>query len=229
MTAPTAKAGPRARAATRPARVSLNEVQLGVLKAARGCMLHEGLCEELSRAAVWLCRAGLDGLGAALEAMTAPDARAPASCERVADGWRFDPAAAAVAGPSALDLVLAEPGVRVLLARLDAPLVVLGQAGVAAGDHDRAFRLTGEAGSVDVCGQGFSASVRPERALAGARLGVESTPGFRPVAAVGSRVDGIEVDADVRARIDALAARTYVPASERSRALGAGAGLVDVD
>ncbi|MGQ3356404.1 MAG: DUF3726 domain-containing protein [Phreatobacter sp.] len=37
------------------------------------------------------------------------------------------------------------------------------------------------------------------------------------------------VPADIIAALDALAARTYVPASARSRVLGAGAGLTDND
>lgn len=211
-------------------RVSVNEVLLTVLKAARGCGLREGLCEDLARAAAWLCGHGMDGLGAALAAMESPGARAPAACAVQPSRWVFDPASAAVAGPSALDLVIATPARTALLARLDAPLLLLGLAGVAAHDHGRGFALSGAGGSgvvVTAAAIGWTDPGAP--LLRGDTVLLEDAGQRRAGAPLEASRDGVVVDDGALERVRALAARTLVPASDASRVHGAGAGLVDTD
>ncbi len=211
-------------------RLTLNEVQLLALRAARGCRLHEGLCEDLARAAAWLCAAGLDGVGAGLAAMQAPGARQPAACGEHHGQWVFEAASAAVAGPSAIDLSIADCGRRVLLTRVDAPLLLLGHAGVAAHDYHCTLRLGDDRGQSALVADGALAWDDPRSpGLSAERVHIEHAGADETPQRIAARVHGVEVDdADVAA-IRVLAARVCVPASAASRTHGAGAGLVDSD
>ena len=205
---------------------SLNEIETTLRKAAIGGGLPVGAADDIGRAAGWLSAEGFDGVAAALRGLASPPGAATA--EKTPGGLRFPDARAAGAGIAALDLLLAgaaEGAVR--LENLDAPLLLLGLAGVAASAHRTAFALESD---------GFRAEVTADATTVS---GPVPSPG-RPVslrkladlsaeATAGRNIGGIDVPDEAWAEALRLASLTYVPASDRSRLSGAGAGLRDND
>ncbi|MDH3263405.1 MAG: DUF3726 domain-containing protein [Paracoccaceae bacterium] len=205
--------------------LSLNEIETTLRKAALGAGLGFGAAEEVGRAGAWLCARGWDGVAAALAGLDRPGA----PCEAVAEGvCRFRKAAAASAGLAAIDLLLGDCGVReARLEGLDSPWLLVGLAGIAVEAGNAAFRLRlGDAEAlVRPAGLDIAGAV-PARGC-DAALWVDEAPqhpASAPRASAGAEVR----DEDWR-RALALAQRTYVPASDRSRRFGAGAGARDED
>jgi hypothetical protein len=151
--------------------------------------------------------------------------------EREAAGATFRAARAAVDGPAALDLLLAGgDDFVVTLQGTDEPALVVGLAGVAAEAGGVGIEVAAGELAVTV-GDGATCDV-------GTWIG----DGARTVSlrVVGDVAAGAAADLATRydpaacgdGGWDALAVlthRTYVPASEHSRAKGAGAGLIDND
>ena len=182
---------------------SLNEVEATVRKAARGAGLPIGIAEDIGRAAAWLCARGEDGSAAALEGLRRYDASRPCALNEAG----ADPAARAVIeGLSAIDLIIAGCRDRVELSGLDVPMLLRGLVGISTAGRELAIEL-------DLGLDGHATLIRREWHAA------ESAPHTRRH----------EADPAVWHELQGLAARTYVPASEASRAHGAGAGLVDRD
>ena len=221
-------------------RCTLNEVELTVLRAARGQRLHEGLSEELSRAASWLCRVGFYGLTEARGALEAGPSWSVAESKRMHRTWSFCEARSALVGPSVFELLSAAAADEVRVCGLDRPMLLLGYPGVAAQNYGLTFRLStpcggacvvaargvrsagvGSAGGVPVpvgAVQFEGGEVRVERADAGGRA-----------ASFPRTVDGVYVDPEALRILSEYAALTYLPASTLSRETGAGAGLTDQD
>lgn len=134
-------------------------------------------------------------------------------------------ARAAAAGPSVFDVLAADPAERIMLCELDAPLLLVGLAGVAAADYGGGFLLSTPEGAqvaVSAAGAAFSGPALSADQILVAPL---TTPPVSAWPAVVARA----VDPSLWSRVLALAARTYVPASDASRRRGAGAGLTDSD
>ena len=182
---------------------SLNEVEGTVRKAARGAGLPIGIAEDIGRAAAWLCAHGEDGSAAALEGLRRCDASRPCNLNKAGTA---PVARAVIEGLSAIDLIIAGCRDRVELSGLDTSLLLRGLASIATAGRELAIEL-------DLGPDGHATLVRRERHAA------ESAPHARRHRA----------DPAVWHELQGLAARTYVPASETSRAHGAGAGLVDRD
>ena len=187
--------------------LSLNEVETLALKAARGAGLPWGLAEDAGRAAVWMTRhagAWTQGLLAVLDATgeTSP---------LLLGGWLADGVGEAGSAGPAMAPVWALPGLlatgRSVMIRLDATEVV--------GNPEEAPTA--------------SVPIEDLVALRWAVLSVSFPSGkVRPLAhALPLRFQRSRVALADWRLLDALAQRTYVPASDRSRLTGAGAGLLD--
>ncbi len=211
--------------------VSLNEFQATAAKAAVGAGLPSGLAASVAAAAGWLAVRRLPGLQVLLAAsdpaFTDGDLPAPAECR--AGLWVFPDARAVVAGPSAVDLMLADPTVEVLLDRLDVPLLIVGLAGAAlagAGAHLQGIAVGFEGGGT---ARVSARAVLTDRAVpASARtLTLRRCTLLENEPSTGLPSQGVEIDRCVWQQAQTLAARTYVPEDPLSRARGAGAGAID--
>lgn len=205
--------------------VSLNEIEATLRKVGLGTGWPFGLAEETGRAAAWLAARGFDGVGAALAALRCDPA--PAMAERTGEGWTIPRARAAAAGPSAFDLLATDAeGARMLLRQSDQPLLLVGLAAVAAEAYGGGYDL--------VFSGGGRAEVSADAAvlsgpIPGPGADVVATRGAGPCATVAASPGGVEVEDRLWRRALAMAARSYVPSSDSSRARGAGAGLIDND
>ncbi|MGI9411651.1 MAG: DUF3726 domain-containing protein [Hyphomicrobiaceae bacterium] len=202
-----------------------NELEMTLRKAVLGAGYKFGTAVDVARAGVWLSRRGFDGIEAILAALQSEPAAV--KLERV-NGDAVIPAAKAIAaGPAAVDLAIAsDAATRVRLDDVDSPNLVLGLAGVAAGDFSRWFTFDCDGTSIEIDFNTTSLQTVP------------SDCSQMTLAVGGTKVSQVEtshspeallVDDENWSTIERLAARTYVPASEASRARGAGAGLVDTD
>ncbi|MBZ0129658.1 MAG: DUF3726 domain-containing protein [Rhodobacteraceae bacterium] len=203
-------------------RLSLNEVEVTLKKAAMGAGYATGLAEDTGRACFWLAERGLDAARAGAAALQSP---AGGGGGELGDGClRFAAARVVRDGPSALDLLLSGDASSVELEAADAPLLLVGLAGVAAAVHGVAWRLVHAAGALVIGGDGVDGAMPKPGAMIRLTRLAEATPtGIAP------QTGGCEVgDADWAA-ITALAARLLVPESDASRQAGAGAGAIDND
>jgi Protein of unknown function (DUF3726) len=200
-------------------RVSLNEVEMTVLKAVRGAGRPWGLAEEAGRAARWLARRGLPWLRPLAEGLLHWDDSEPDTLREFAglmDGTVTVPAA---------------PG-ELKYARLPAP-ILLGPAVSRIAAHTGHHHLFQWAGAT--LSFGLDGSV----ILGGLELGLDLSVGqnvtiSRASCAMRGRdcpaqCLGSDANDDLWMRLEVSAARTYVPESELSRLKGAGAGLTDND
>lgn len=200
----------RCRSTARPEPVVLcSSAQLGVglYKAWRAAGVPAGPAREVGSVAAVLAEAGSEVLAVAIP----PDDFEPSRFggpERIDGGWRFDPACAAVHGPSVIDLLLADPTRRIELVDLDCRALLEALVARAPADQGRRPAVDSARGStVTVTMVPVDSAPRPLRSPAG------------PVA----------VDEWVWDRLSSSADRLLVPSSEASRLTGAGAGLVDND
>ncbi len=213
-------------------RVSLNEIETTVRKATVGAGWPWGAAEDAGRAAAWLAARGLEGATAAREALR--EGPAPVRLAPIGDGrWRCPRARILAEGIAALDLLLAGDALRVELGGADAPLLLLGLAGVMAGACGAELALlSGGRPVARVCGATLHLGGTPPGAWSRVELRAGAA---EPEGAVEHRAPlqpgdaGWPVDAQTWAALATLAARCLVPASEISRLRGAGAGLVDDD
>jgi hypothetical protein len=206
--------------------LSLNEIETMIRRAATGAGWPYGLADDAGRAAAWLAARGFDGIGAALAALE--PGPAPVNGEQTAEGRVLRGARAAAVGPSCFDVLGAGgPATSVILEDIDQPLMLIGLGGIAAGSGNCSFRLESDAGFRAHIG-GEAVSMTGPAPDSGATLRAVRIAG----AAVGPSPDparGVEVDEALWARVKTLAAKSYVPATEQSRARGAGAGEIDND
>ncbi len=212
--------------------VSLNEVESLVLKAVWGAGLTWGLAEEAAASAVWLARADLLLIGPLLARLEAtgtslpvdvgetiqPAAAGTALCPLLTGAWIADQGSANrrldvrdVLAPLWLSAVVARslPHECQLIAEWQDARLVLGRSGPLEPAKPRQSSMPAEAAG---------AMVLTLRQCA------QSPRALQPRSSGGFMVS----DADWQA-LQAFERRTYVPASERSRLAGAGAGLLDGD
>lgn len=206
---------------------SLNEVDATLRKAAVGAGLMVGLADAVAAAGVWLCAQELDGVGSVLDAVLNPDPVRQPNTKTPGDGstLTFSGTSVGWCGPSVFE-VLEGTGIdRVVVETPDAPLLLVGFAGVAAQTTGRSYTLNdGTGNSVHVAAQAWSGSAP----LTGATQLEAACSTWVPTAEK-SLPNGVVVNADAWASALSLAQRTYVPATEESRLHGAGAGLTDND
>lgn len=206
---------------------SLNEVDATLRKAAVGAGLMVGLADAVAAAGVWLCAQELDGVGAVLEAVLNPDPVCQPRTKTPGDGstLTFSGTSVGRCGPSVFEVLEGTGIERVVVDTPDAPLLLVGFAGVAAQTAGGSFMLNDCTGnSVHVAARAWSGSAP----LTGATQLEASRSTWVP-AAERSLPNGVVVNADAWASALSLAQRTYVPATDESRRRGAGAGLTDND
>ncbi|MEX0303924.1 MAG: DUF3726 domain-containing protein [Leisingera sp.] len=206
---------------------ALNEVEATAKRAARGAGYDWGLAEEAAKATRWLCAQGLDGaavLAAVLEAGFAADPAAHAPLG-LAGGWQ----AKAQLCPLATGAALSDCAARLqqapqVMGPVARPAMILPFAALAA-------RRLGACVTVE--GEGFQAvtdgsALQIEGTLpdAAASLTVRAEGSLTASGPLNSRAEPEEA---AWAVLNRFAHKTYAPATEESRLLGAGAGLSDND
>ena len=212
-------------------RLSVNETATVALKACRGCQLSEGLAEDASRAVAWTSERGLPGLQWLAHALGEEAASAqPRSFQEEDGSWRVTHAKVLIHTPSAIDLLLAGAP-KVTLEEVRNSELVLGFAGRAAEDFGIAIELiwSGAGTTIvtkDGVGDQFILGELADAPTYTVQLRrVDATPEVAPL----TRLPGVEIPEILYMDLNTLGARTYVEATEASRRLGAGAGLVDTD
>jgi hypothetical protein len=206
---------------------ALNEVEATAKRAARGAGYSWGLAEEASKATRWLCAKGIDGsavLAGLLEAGYA--AKLPAHVPQSLDGdWLAEAPLCPLATGAALSDCAARLQVLTLaIGPVSQPAMILPFAALAA-------RQLGACVTVE--GDGFQAVTD------GTRLQCEGTlpneAARLTIRAAGSLSNPYptctraEPEEAAWAVLNRFAHKTYAPATEESRLLGAGAGLSDND
>ena len=206
--------------------LSLNEIETTMLKAARGAGMAWGLAEEAAQAARWLAVAGVGFEAAFLHVLEAAPWRTDIVFERATFRPR-DPLASLCpirVGACLSDLpdILPLRVERVLqpllllpfAARLDRPIAVTWN-GVELRLPDR--DMATQAGNAHSAFGGWAETVE----LTGSDAAEMASSAALPSAG------GIDIDVARWLQLRAFEARTYVPATQRSRLLGAGAGAID--
>lgn len=213
---------------------SLNEVEAEAKKAIRGTGLSWGLSEDGAKAVRWLAAHGVDPLPALQDVLERQDRNLVAiSCEQDKSGiWRAEmPMSPLVLGATLCDEAdqLATRGFAA--GPVAQPLLLVPFAARAARLLQRVLRLDlsgttialteigDPAGDLSTIGAGDLPLVRCEAAA-------ERLSSMRVKAASNA---GIVPDQESWTGLSAFVQRTYVPASERSRREGAGAGIIDND
>lgn len=184
--------------------LSQNEFLSLIRRAVIGAGAPPGLAEDAAEAALWLAMQGLDGARAALEGLASAS----------------NPAATLHTGPSALDSLLSGQVDEVLTPEVDAPLLIIGIAKA----RGRAARW-----GVEVLDAVTGASVGPERPPSAGCSLILRRGAALGAAAPCDPAKRILVDPHAYEALQRYAQETLVPASDASRARGAGAGLSDAD
>lgn len=213
---------------------SLNEIEAQAKKAARGAGLSWGMSEEAGKAVRWLVSNGLPGAAALAGLLAENDGRSqselsPVSLEGVwasATG-RMCPLASGASLNDCADEIPARQTIEI--ENVQHPLLIVPFAGWAAihlarpvlvswpsvsiGTDGWAVRVEG-----DEAGLGIAGPVPVTCTCADDRRAAMTTPALRGV-----------IDRQVWNALGTFAHRTYAPATEASRLLGAGAGVSDND
>ncbi len=206
---------------------SLNEIEAMAKRATRGAGYSWGLAEDAAKATRWLCSHGIDGVSVLAKTLEKGFATAPEK-HRVDDPhgvWE----ASGILCPIMTGATLSDFGWllnegTVTIRNVAAPALLLPYAANASIALEVALELNCD---------GVSACIE------GTRLAGSGTfPEHGSTVLVSSYADNVDAsDTVMRAKpdmtakgiLDAFAHRTYAPASEESRMLGAGAGLSDND
>ncbi|HWV53110.1 DUF3726 domain-containing protein [Pseudorhodoplanes sp.] len=213
---------------------SLNELEAETRKAVRGAGLSWGLSEEGAKAVRWLAAHGADPLPALSDVLERHDQREKITpvFDAVFGHWHADASICPITLGATLsdyadrlttDTLVAGPVARPLLL---APFVAA------------AARILKRSLELDVNGMRLTLDEKGDPAGDLSILDVPDASEVRCAIARGqpsavparpASTRGIETDPQSWARIASYVHRTYVPASERSRREGAGAGMIDND
>lgn len=180
-------------------RRSLNEIEVGLKKAAIGAGWQIGLAEDIGRATAILAGSGRDGVAAVLAELQ-KDQTAILTIEgKVAKCCGTPLIASSVAGFDMLGAGVVDAVEFEMDADIDLLMAI---AQVAQADQGAGFEVHREVDKITV------------------RLGAQ---------AIFPLSDGAEVAEDLWDQVTQLVAKTFVPASKNSRLSGAGAGMTDND
>ena len=213
--------------------ITLAEIEAQLRKAARACGLAWGLAEEAGKAARWLAAFDLPGpelMYEHLDNLRGPDyLRFVPDCH--SDPWK---APGGILCPIVTGAALADraadllEGRQVELAGTAFPLLLVATLGQAARFHNTGFAVEWSDLQVECMGHAlrFDGPRLSLFAQAAPSVVCRHAPDAKPGLRATAQAYGI--DQWQWRRIDALAAETYAPATDESRA-GAGAGLIDND
>lgn len=204
-------------------RVSLNEVELALVKAASAGGWPFGLAEELGRAGTWSATCRPDAVPALLDMIEAGFRHAEYTIHE--SGVEFERASAASV-ISGLDLLAAGCQERAMFRQVAWPLGLLALCGSASSAFGTRFRIHAQGATTEVGAGDWRSEGRVED-IAGPTI-VE-TRAAADLAGPATPKDGAPLDDEAWKRLQKLAAAALVPATEESRESGAGAGLVDTD
>lgn len=199
--------------------LSLNEIQVESRKAARGAGLSWGMAEEVGYATSWLVERGIDALPPLLEVL-----RSRSDTDQVSDPLRIGTMIADHAHALGADEQLA-------FLQMRHPILVLPFLAIAARQCNRAITLQHEDGTWSLLPQredpGLLIAASKRTRIVAITCKAEDLPLRLETQRV--RSNRLDVDDAVWHRLQDLAHRTYVPATEASRQSGAGAGRIDND
>ena len=219
---------------------SLNEIEAMGKRAARGAGLDWGIAEEAGKAARWLTSHGLPGPELLAELLARNEGKsydelAPVSVDGVweAKSGRLCPLVAGAALSDRAEEVAA--GRDFEIGPIAFPLLLVPYAAIGAKSRGAAIALSWPGATLTISAdnglavEGNLSAVTArtvDKARCGPALKETATP---PAGVPGPAADAETCDAVTWSRLNAFAQRTFAPATEASRALGAGAGLVDSD
>ncbi|WP_170603899.1 DUF3726 domain-containing protein [Ruegeria arenilitoris] len=207
--------------------LSLNEVEATAKRAARGAGYSWGLAEEAGKASRWLCTNGLDGVSALtrlLELGLAPSASEHAPT-RQQERWSCE----SILCPLVTGALLSDSASRLLDGQIDTSPIAIPE--ILLPFAANASLVVSNCVSVDIDGE---IAITDGKQL----LSVESYPDVaaRVTIQLGGDLNRptcsqtrATPDRAIWNRLNQFAQRTYAPATEESRQLGAGAGLTDND
>jgi hypothetical protein len=213
---------------------SLNEIEAHAKRAARGAGLPWGMAEEAARATRWLASHELAGPALLADVLTQNDGLsqtqvAPGALEGVwhAPSGQLCPLAGGATLNDCADRLAANQPIE--MADVSYPLLVLPFAAWAALHIKQPVRLTWQDVEIDTDGVGIwvrdphsQINIEKTVALICQKAETRQDPANRP------SLRGT-VAPETWARLNNFAQRTYAPATDASRLLGAGAGTSDND
>ena len=199
---------------------SQNEILNMAVKAARGAGHPFGLAEEMGKAALWLCQNQFDGVGVLTTELRSTSGAV--QYETTSEGIALSGASTACLAVCGMDGLAAGMSIGAILTNVNNPLMLLGICAAASVEMQTGVELDNWA-KVD---QGHIVALGDEPPESDYKLRLYGSDD-----PVSRGVDDAQIDIpDHRwSVLEALAARTYVPATTESRASGAGAGLTDND
>ena len=211
---------------------SLNELEVEAKKAIRGAGLSWGLSEEGAKALRWFAAHGVDALPALQDILARHDRHALATqFDREAAGrWQAGkPICPIVLGSAICDFSNDLRSRPIIAGPVAQPMLLTAFVARAARSLKRALRL--DLGDHAVVLSASSDPVAGLPVIAGNdRAEIRCEVSNAPLAGVRlATTSGVSLEPASMARLAAYGHRTYVPASERSRREGAGAGLIDND
>ncbi len=214
---------------------SLSEIEAMALKAARGAGHYWGVSEDAGRAVRWLCSAGIDGCAALAGLLSGndprePKERDPGSPQVTANAWNSPTGTLCPlrTGIAVSDHASSITAAGITLERVARPVLLAPFAASAARLVQTGFCLEWPGATVFTDGYGL-ALLQERHGLDVAfakRVSVRRKRGTGCQSLRMSRFHPADSD---WAKLEELAARTYAPATDESRLLGAGAGLSDND
>ncbi len=214
---------------------SLSEIEAMALKAAHGAGHYWGVSEDAGRAVRWLCSAGIDGCAALVGLLSGNDAREPkerdpGSPQVTATAWNSPTGLLCplLAGMAISDHASSITAEGIALEQVSRPVLLVPFAASAARLAHTGFSVEWQGASLFTDGYGLALS-QERRGLDAAfakRVSVcrKRGTGCRPL-----RMSRFHPSDSDWAKLEEFAARTYAPATDESRLLGAGAGLSDND
>jgi len=214
-------------------KITLAEIEFYLRKAARAMQLDWGICEEAGKAARWLAAFDLPGPELLLSHLQHIEGKNYADyipdCDQ--ETWH---APSGVICPVIGGAALADRSAQMLggktfkLETVSCPLLLAATVGQAARCHQTVFTTSWAGVSVSCYENGLSIDGNHDDLLLDKvnSVSCRQTDGSKPQQLPSTMA--YAVDEDIWKQIDALAFKTYAPATEESRA-GAGAGLTDND
>jgi len=190
------------------------------IKAARGAGHPTGLAEDMGRATLWLCQNQFDGIGVLIAELRL--AAGPVQYETTTTGIKLSGASTACLAVCGMDALAAGLSASALLENVSNPLMLLGVCANASAALDTHVEI-GNWAKVDN-GQIISLGDEPHMGDYVLTVAISTKEAQPPPS-----LDPIDIPEHRWSVLEALAARTYVPATASSRASGAGAGLTDND
>ena len=232
-------------------KVSFNEIEITLRKAALGAGIPLGLAEDFGRICFWLAIRRCSPLSVGLSALDTFDTENSASgdiVEKVPE-WKLatksgQKLSALYVGSSACDLLCVQQSA-IRLSQVDVPLLVLVSAALTSDEHSLGIKVelfsADNTKSVVYCESGMvcaepkvlkqfvSASAFDMRLLKIDSTQSQNLPVLFPAMPPDEVfAEGATVDESEWSRVEQYAKRMLVPPSERSRS-GAGAGEIDCD